>query len=376
MINPVRISALLVALAAATSHADETLAQPDSGPVAVSWFHTVAINGFASAGYTYNFNLPASGLNGLRVFDFAHNQPRLEVVELVIQRPAIDRGEIGFRIDATLGAAIPKVTAASGLFRDAEGQAGVFDLQQAFVSYVAPLGRGLKLDVGKFVTPAGAELIEGYDGYNDNVSRSLLFGYAIPFTHTGVKASYPIAPWLTASAMGVMGWDNFKDNNDAKTLGAQVSLTPSDQLSVFVTYLGGAERNDIDWRHLLDIVAVFKPNHLLCVGLNLDLATDANAIAPGQSAGWGGLAGYVRWTPTGRLALSARAEWFRDAGGARTGTSQDLVSVTLTPEVKITSALIVRGELRLDQSTEQFFETAAGQSAVQATAALNVVFVL
>jgi hypothetical protein len=35
----------------------------------------------------------------------------------------------------------------------------------------------------------GYELIEGYDGYNDNYSRSLLFNYAIPLTHTGVKAT-------------------------------------------------------------------------------------------------------------------------------------------------------------------------------------------
>src|SRR5207249_12047271 len=66
----------------------------------------------------------------------------------------------------------------------------------------------LRIDAGKFVTPVGAEFIEGYDGYNDNHSRSLLFTWAIPFTHTGFKLSYPFNDKFTAMVMLVNGWDN------------------------------------------------------------------------------------------------------------------------------------------------------------------------
>ena len=40
------------------------------------------------------------------------------------------------------------------------------------------------------MTPLGAEVIEPWANYN--YSRSLLFSFAIPFTHTGVLATYPL----------------------------------------------------------------------------------------------------------------------------------------------------------------------------------------
>ena len=61
-------------------------------------------------------------------------------------------------------------------------------LKEAYVSYLAPVGKGLQVDFGKFVTPMGAEVIESKDNWN--YSRSILFGYAIPFYHFGVRAKY------------------------------------------------------------------------------------------------------------------------------------------------------------------------------------------
>ena len=88
--------------------------------------------------------------------------------------------------------AIPKVTRSTGL------DAGDLDVQQAYLSYNAPFGNGLQVDIGKFTTHLGYELIEGYDGYNDNYSRSFLFGYAIPFAHTGVRTSYSFGDRVSA----------------------------------------------------------------------------------------------------------------------------------------------------------------------------------
>ena len=57
-------------------------------------------------------------------------------------------------------------------------------MQQAYVSLLT--GK-LQLDAGKFVTPLGAEVIESQDDWN--YSRSILFGYAIPFYHAGMRAT-------------------------------------------------------------------------------------------------------------------------------------------------------------------------------------------
>jgi hypothetical protein len=215
-------------------------AAPPEGATQTPWYQKIEANGFASASFTYNFNRPFSRENQLRVFDFDDNTFKIDVAELVLQEPASKPGEAGFRVDATAGASVPRVAAGSGLFRDPEGRSQDFDLHQAFVSYVAPIGRGLKLDGGKFITPVGYEVIEGYDGFNDHATHSFLFGYAIPFTHTGLRASYAFSDKTSLLLMLVNGWDAVKDNNRAKSFGAQLGLTPAAGVTLSVGYIGGA----------------------------------------------------------------------------------------------------------------------------------------
>jgi hypothetical protein len=121
-------------------------------------------------------------------------------------------------------------------------------------------GPGLRLDLGKFVTHCGYELIQGYDGWNDNATRSQLFGYAIPFTHVGARASYTASALVALMAMVVNGWDVARDNNRSKSLGAQIVLTPTPPVSVYLNGLWGPERsgNDGDSRSLFDVEATLK----------------------------------------------------------------------------------------------------------------------
>src|SRR5262245_30128210 len=106
-----------------------------AGEVA-EWFKQINFNAFASASWTWNFNNPASKTNQLRAFDYDHNSFRIDVAEVVLQKAVAQRGDLGFRLDVTYGA-ISRITAARGLFRDANtGVAQDIDLQQAFVSYI------------------------------------------------------------------------------------------------------------------------------------------------------------------------------------------------------------------------------------------------
>lgn len=354
--------AVFFLLAAATLHAE------DAAAPAITW------NGFVSASYTLDAERPDSGSPALRVFDFDDRTFRVDVVELVAQRAAAKPGDVGFRADLVAGQAIPRVSAASGLFRDSQtGHAEDVDLQQAFVTWIAPAGRGLRFDAGKFVTHAGLELIEGYDGWNDNYSRSILFGYAIPFTHTGLKVSYPISSKVSLMGMLANGWDNAKDNNSQKSVGAQLALTPSPKLSAYVNYCGGAERSgSSDWRNLLDVVVIVKPTPRLSLGANLDLAREKGAAAPGDAT-WRGIAGYARLGLGERVAVALRAERFEDEDGVRTGTAQDLTEFTGTLEWR-TGPVAVRGEIRRDSSNHDVFPHRERLQDSQVTLAANVLY--
>lgn len=341
-----------------------------------AWLDEVALDGFLCTSYGYNFNRPASGTNQMRVFDFADDTFQLDVFELVAQKPPTTARTAGWRVDLAAGSSVPKISAATGLFRDATGAAQDIDLQQAFVSYVAPLGSGLRVDTGKFVTHFGAEVIEGYDGWNDNATRSFLFGYAIPFTHVGARASYTWSPRLSALLMLVNGWDMARDNNRSKSVGAQIALTPVAPLSVIINAMTGPERtgDEADRRTLLDVVAIWKARAHLSLGINADRGTDRNAVARGVDASWSGLAGYLRLGVTGPFTLSLRAETFDDRDGVRTGTSQSLAGFTATPELRLTPQLLVRGDFRIDRSNRRVFEKAERFARDQPTALIEALY--
>ena len=364
---------------------DPAIQPPASAaPPPAPWYQSISLNGLVSTSYVVDFNAPASRTIPFRVFDASDRTIALDLVELVVQRPASKPGDVGFRADLNFGTSVPRVTAAQGLFRDGSGHAGDFDVQQAFLSYIVPVGRGVRVDAGKFVTHVGYEVIEGYDGFNDNHSRGLLFGYAEPFTHTGLRVSYPLTDRVSAQLHIVNGWDNARDNNSGKSIGAQLSATPSSRVSIVASYVGGPEQNDNNshLRHLLDLVATVKATAALTLTANYDYGREAAVTLPETAGGsirdvtWQGLAGYARYAWSSRAAVTLRGEWFDDPQGARTGFAQALKELTLTPEFRPHRLLIVRGDLRGDWSDKGVFERGDGTFGQgQVTISLNALVV-
>ncbi len=382
-----RAVALAFTLTAALGAAPPTLGQPAPTPTpgaapapspaspaaAKPWYEEIAVNGFVSTSYSYNFNRPDSGTNQLRVFDFDDNTFKVDVAEIVLQKAIVKPGEAGFRIDLVAGSSIPRVSSSVGLLQGQD-----IDLQQAFVSWIAPLGDGLRLDAGKFVTHFGYEVIEGYDGYNDNASRSFLFGFTIPFAHTGLKASYTFSDQIAGMFEICNGWDVARDNNSSKSIGLQLTWTPSKTVTVYGNFMTGPERADVnsDPRNLFNVVAQWKLTDLTIFALDAVYGSEKGAVAPGQTATWSGIAGYARFGVSDAFALCLRAEYFDDSDGARTGTVQKLKELTLTPEVKVTSHLILRGDLRVDWSDADVFSKKDGVfKGNQPTILLNAIYV-
>lgn len=379
--NRLRVCALAGALALLFG---PDLARAEEAPK--SWWQLITLNAYASASYTWNFNNPPNNAVELHAFDYDSNSIRIDAAELVVQKAVTTPGDAGFRLDVSFGP-VAHVAAARGLFRDpTTGIAGDIDLQQAFASYIIPLGHGLRFDAGKFVTPVGAEYIDGYDGFNDNFSRSLLFTWAIPFTHTGFKLTYPFSDKISAMVMLVNGWDNVLDNNSAKSFGVSLAITPIAPLAIYVNYIGGPERDhdDKDFRSLVDLGVVYKLLKRVTVTLNVDYGFDPNAVPPPMGipgvtnpsdAQWVGAALYVRVQATRRFAVIGRGELFWDLDGFRTGVAQRLAEFTLTPELHVTDSFVLRGEFRIDQSDQSVFTRNDGATRhYQPTIALNALY--
>jgi hypothetical protein len=369
-------------IAVAPSSADSGKAPADSATSATAaaaalpkWFDELAVNAFVSTAYQYNSNRPTTGATSYRVFDFNDNSFNLDVAELVVQIAASKPNDAGFRVDFAAGNSIPQIT------KTQDQNAAQFDLQQAFASYIAPLGSGLRFDVGKFVTHMGYELIEGYDGYNDNYSRSILFGYAIPFTHTGVKASYAFSSKVAGMIEVVNGWDLLRDNNRSKSVGAQLTITPVAPLTVFLNWIGGAElANDNHTnRNVFDLVAIVKPTKSLTLGVNGDYGTEngTSVVNPGSDATWKGIAGYATLAMTSKFSVALRGETFHDEDGVRLGTGPKatLSEVTFTPAYKFTDHVVLRGEVRYDTANQPILTKRGTLADKQTTVGANVIFV-
>ena len=350
---------------------------PAAEPKPKPWYEELTLNAFLSTGYLFNFNRPKTGLNTVRIFDAEDHTFSIGVAEVALSKAVAAPSDVGFLFDLDFGGVISPRTVSTG---DTPGN---FDLRQAFVSWVAPVGSGLRLDVGKWVTQHGYEVIEAYGGYNDNYSRSFLFNYAIPFTHTGAKLGYTFSPKFSAMLMVVNGWDSVLSQTRGKTFGAQVTLTPSEPLSFVVNYMGGAEKiaGQDQIRHLVDAVAIFKATSELTLGLNGDYGTESRtttATPNASAAKWYGGAAYLRYEAPSGAGLALRGEVFRDDGGTRLGLGAPatVYEGTATAFYKISSHYVVRGEFRLDASQDPIFSQNDGTlGKTQPTLAANALFV-
>ncbi len=337
----------------------------------------VTLGLFTSMTISHNFNDPPDDSNSLRAYDTREGELSLDGVEAVFQRKVAAPGDVGFRFDLIAGSAIPHVTAASGLFRNpGTGQAEDIDLLQGFVSYVAPVGRGLRFDLGKFTALIGYESVEGVDGWNDAVSRSLLF-YAEPTTHTGLRVGAQLSDAVSGTAYLVTGCDLVQDNNDSPSLGLQLGVAkPGSPFSLTVNYLGGPEQagNDSNLRHSVDVIGKVTLSPRAALGVELLAGRDQGSAADGGTAKWNGVAAYLRTDPTPRFALTLRLESLDDKDGNRTGTVQRVDEASLVAQFKVAEGLFVRTEARVDRSDEESFLKDNGTARTQPTLALNVVW--
>jgi hypothetical protein len=308
---------------------------------------------YLQAGYTYNGKASSPGGTGsendLRWFDHKANSFGLDLAELQFLRDPAP-GAIGYKVKISAGETA-KLIHAAGMGNTGEA----IDITEAYVSYTAPVGKGLRFDVGKMGTFVGAEVMEALD--NPNYSRSFLFNYAEPLTHTGVKASYVFTDTVNAAVLIANGWDNASDNNDGKTAGVSVNITKGELLSAYINYLQGPEQDDNtrDIRSLIDLVATIKPMKPLTIILNYDDGKADHAVASG-TAKWSGFSGIVKYDINDRFSVAARGEYFDDKDGYRTGTTQKLTEFTVTPEIRLAGGLTVRAEYRHDQSNKESFD--------------------
>jgi hypothetical protein len=323
-------------------------------------------SGFADVGYqSAAFTMPNNVITG-RVFDTLNQQPQFHNFNL----QASYTGRIGGKIEASFGDDADVINSYPKSVLDPGTEV---DITQAYLSYTAG---PFTLIGGKFETLAGAEVIESPSDYN--YSRSILFGFAVPFTHTGGRLTYAPTSAFSLIAGVNKGWDTTRDiksagDSSAATLEYGTAWNPSSKFSLTAQgYSGTVEEGSVyalaptgprPYRSLIDAVGTYHLTSAMTFVINGDYGRQTNttllsgtgAITGVGTATWTGVAGYFNDAFSPLFAGALRLEYFNDAGGSRTGLSQHWEEGTLTFSYTPNPNLIFRLEGRGDKSNRYYF---------------------
>ena len=352
---------------AQTSPAPADAKPADAPPPAIFSIGGFDLTGHVDVGYSHltGFGKFVSGAND-RVFDFKRNDAMFHALGLQLAKTPDDG--LGGVLDLTIGKDADTI-ASYGTISKSKGPANganhYFDVTQAYVHFgAAPF----TIIAGKYVTLAGAEVIKS--AADVNYSRSILFGYAIPFAHTGVRATWKMSDTLSLIGGVNQGWDAVSDPNSDKTAELGVTFAPSKEMSFSAVYYGGKElvtnypKSDANgMRNLVDVVGTFTLSEQMTLILNFDYGTQDKAGLSGGKAKWQGVAAYINHQLSEQWRVSLRGEYFDDKDGYRTGVVQKWKEGTVTLAYMPVKAWEIRGEFRADKSDKAAFLKSDGVTA-------------
>jgi hypothetical protein len=342
----------------------------------------INVSGFVEGSYTYNTDVPSDRLNPGRVFDVENESPKLNQLDLAIERTITTsptNWDFGARMEWIYGADA-RFIHSNGLFDWQgfhEGPENQFDPVQAYAEGNIPVGNGLTWKAGKFVTLLGYETINPTT--NPLYSHSYLFGFAIPFTNTGILANYQFDKQWGATLAVVRGWDQaLEDDNNTESYMGEVAYT-GDKLTAYFNFITGPEQfhNDADWRTVLDGTVIYTLSDQITLVGNADYGIEPHAAADGGTGVWWGAAAYATYRFSPMFALQGRAEYFDDHDGARgIGTEVEEftfgVNINPLPNNAWLSSLIFRPEVRYDHASADVFDV--GTKDNQTTLAIDGIY--
>jgi hypothetical protein len=346
----------------------------------------ISIGGYLDTGYTWSSNHPKSPRNiSGRIFDKDYNKIVFNDFHIAVDKPEKDWG-VGFHISADFGR-YGELLRESTLWGKTFHREPSAELRESYITTTIPLGAGIGVKGGLFVTPLGTEILNAPGNYNENISRSFAFNFGVPLRHLGMMFSYPFADKLTASAGVVTGWDDPRDNNSSPSVIGGLNFTPSDTFALASNAIWGPEQfhNDGRPRVTWSTVATIKPVDPLALFLEYTLGYEDQALTPNgpRDSYWHALAGIASYGWTDRFTTALRGEVFFDNQASRTfglGALRSLRSVTLaeatlTGSYKFTKMFLGRVEVRQDWANHGVYKKgASGADSNQTTLGAQLIY--
>jgi hypothetical protein len=294
------------------------------------------ISGFVGVAWGYNENDPSGAVSGrgftneLRTNDTSSETFNVQAAVLTFDALADEPGEAGALIELWYGSTDP-------LFADW--------FSVAYINYILE-NQPVEIIAGRFYTYVGYETIKAHN--NGNFGRSLQYGLQ-PIVHTGVGAIWTINDNWTFSKYIVNGIDEGVNNNDDYGFGGQLAYSgevAGYETNAAFNYLFGAfNSTDENLSFLLNKWSEVVINESWKVAFEWTYTEEETGPSTADKA-WA-VGKYITYTQNETLNYVLRTEFLETV---TSGAVADAWSITATANWWVTSNLLVRGELRYDDS--------------------------
>lgn len=385
----------------ATTAPPASVVTPDDRKI-LDFLHDTTINVGVDTYYGYNFNNPVGRVNLLRTYDVLSNEFSLNQASLIFEHaPNLNEGRRwGGRLDLQYGQATDTLQGNPSNEPRPDIYRNIF---QAYGTYIAPVGKGLNVDFGKWGSSLG---IEGnYTKDQFNYSRSYWFDF-LPFYHMGARVSLPLNDRFSLNYWIVNGTNQVEATNGFKDELFGFTAKPAKSTTWIVNYYLGQEHPDRapatncgpipvqpglcftaispapnGRTHIFDSYVTWLATPKLTFALEGDYVIQRlwQNAAPGESSApshTDGGAGYIQYQFTPKIALATRAEYMSDPEGLFSGLSQALKENTVTFDYKVANGFLMRYEWRYDYSNQPSFlsDVQGVRKKSQTTATLGLVW--
>jgi hypothetical protein len=351
-----------------------------------SFLEKTDFSGWVAASYNYNFRgtddaaMQAGNFNQGAGIGYAsggfyphHTSPntfQLDQVWFSIDKAPTEESRAGFHIDIEAG----NSTYNRGLGTSA-GFTGslVPDIFTAYVSYLAPIHKGIQVDVGKMPTLLGGE-VQAATG-NFQITRGVVWGIQ-PVTSTGLVTSMEVLDGFTA-ALGILNSpisDNNWDFNSGKAVTSQIGYA-TDKFGATVGLNWGREGNSTtptaangsinDSTGILDVLLTVDPLDNLSAWINYDYKWEKNSsvlnpgtlavVIPGLDTSTHAFSIAGRLGVLDTTGISLRFEYLQVDVENDNLSADKVYGLTGTVDHSLTDNLVVKAEVRWDQTDRASF---------------------
>ena len=316
-----------------------------------SFFESVDVSGVAAASYNHRLIKSDDPNGGNALFKNPNaNTFQVDQIWLTLDKAPTEESRGGFHVEFATGAS-----------SQPQGSTNNNDstpyLYSGYVSYLAPVGNGLQVDLGRLGTVLGAEVVQ--TNGNFNITQGAVFSLQ-PVTYNGVSFATSLTDEISVTAgvvndvysdTGVSG-----DNNKAyfgqvsyggDAFGLNVGGIIGDSDASVCVQGAFPGQNDCQVS-IVDVVLTADPTDNLSVWANFDWV-NVNGSDNGPDGNAFGIAGAGRLGITDTMGVASRIEYINTSSNL-TGFADDseLFTVTGTLDKTLADGLVTRLELRYD----------------------------